>query len=81
MNDTPFLSRLGLDALFTQLSTEGYRLIGPRVEQGAILYRPLQSASQLPWGVSGEQQPGSYRLQTSDNPRAFTWANGPQALT
>jgi sulfhydrogenase subunit beta (sulfur reductase) len=80
MNDTPFLSRLGLDALFTQLSTEGYRLIGPRVEQGAILYRPLQSASQLPWGVSGEQQPGSYRLQTSDNPRAFTWANGPQAL-
>jgi sulfhydrogenase subunit beta (sulfur reductase) len=79
MSDSTFLSRQGLEQLLTGLVAD-HRLIGPRIEQGAVQYRPLQDAAQLPWGVRVEQQPGSYRLQQQGSSRAFAWANGPQAL-
>lgn len=80
MSETSFLSRQGLEQLLQQLAAAGHRLIGPQFEQGAILYRTLESAAQLPWGQSDVQQPGSYRLRAAGHQRAFGWANGPQGL-
>ncbi len=75
-----FLSRQGFEQLLQQLAAAGHRLIGPRIEQGTVLYQTLEGAAQLPWGLSDEQQPGSYRLHQGEGGRAFGWANGPQGL-
>lgn len=75
-----FLPREQLQALIDGLVAAGYRVIGPVIDQDAIQYRPLLSAEQLPCGVSDVQAPGRYRLNHTDSPRQFAWANGPQAL-
>ena len=80
MSEHAFLSRQGFEQMLQQLTAAGHRLIGPRAEQGAILYQNLEDAAQLPWGMSDAQQPGSYRLESNSGERAFGWANGPQGL-
>ncbi|MFO7593115.1 MAG: 4Fe-4S dicluster domain-containing protein [Pseudomonadota bacterium] len=77
---TGFLSIEGLRRLENLLRQAGYRVFAPKAEDGAIQYRELESMAQLPWGVRQTQAPGEYRLQYQDTPRAFAWANGPQAL-
>lgn len=80
IKSSSFLPRTQFDALIKVLSDEGYRCIGPRVKDGAIVYADLTDASTLPRGISDHQSPGRYRLEQSDSPRWFSWANGPQAL-
>lgn len=43
----------GLGDLYRALVAEGYRVIGPSVQDGAIVLRELCSATELPfgWGV------------------------------
>ncbi len=74
------LSREGLGQLMQQLPAQGYQLLGPRVEDGTIVYRRLEGIEQLPWGQRDQQQPGSYRMEGGEAGRAFAWANGPQGL-
>jgi len=80
MDKIGYLARAELDALLAALSGQGYRCVGPQVEAGALQYRDLQSADQLPAGLRDAQAPGSYRLEASESARQFAWANGPQAL-
>ena len=75
-----FLARQNFPLLLEQLVEHGYRLHGPQVRDGAIVYDTFHSVDQLPRGVQDQQQVGSYRLITSSNKRLFHWANGPQAL-
>jgi ferredoxin len=69
----------GLGALFEALMADGYRVIGPAVQDGAIVLRELSSAAELPsgWGVTLE--PGGYRLRRRDDAAAFGHAAGPQS--
>ncbi len=69
----------GLGALFEALVADGYRVIGPAVQDGAIVLRELSSAAELPsgWGVTLE--PGGYRLRRRDDTAAFGHAAGPQS--
>jgi ferredoxin len=78
--DVVFLPRHGLQSLLQQLQDDAYRVIGPQVRDGAIVYEPLDSVAQLPRGVRQQQAPGQYRLQHSDEEHYFAWANGPQAI-
>lgn len=79
--DTPgFLPHHRLQQLLDVLVDAGYRVVGPSVRHGAILYEPLSSAAELPAGVVQSQEPGQYRLGETSSPRRFAWANGPQAL-
>ena len=55
----------GLAALVDALRARGYRVIGPRVEQQAIVYGELEDASELP--VVGP---------TSRRPRPTAWSAG-----
>jgi hypothetical protein len=50
----------GLGALFEALVADGYRVIGPAVQDGAIVLRELSSAAELPagWGVRLMVMPG-----------------------
>ena len=80
MIDPCFLKRGDLQLLIGALVRAGYRCVGPRVRDGAVLYDEITDVGQLPVGVMDEQSPGRYQLTTSDSPRHFSWANGPQAL-
>lgn len=75
-----FLPRTHLDRLLDILRSDGYRCVGPQVQDGAIQYCDLPNAQALPSGWRDSQAPGRYRLEHSDDPRQFAWANGPQAL-
>jgi len=75
-----FLPRSDFPRLLSELVSAGYRCIGPRVRDGAIVYEPIASVEDLPRGVHDRQAPGEYRLEHTSEPRWFAWANGPQAL-
>ncbi len=75
-----FLPRASLDALLAALRARGYTITGPTVHDGAIVYRPIESADALPGGWQVEQAPGRYTMRRDGSPRQFAWANGPQAL-
>lgn len=75
-----FLPRSQLQALLDALVQVGYRVIGPQLREGVIVYDDVAQAAALPRGVRVQQEAGSYRASVSDDPRQFAWANGAQAL-
>jgi ferredoxin len=80
MEDSLFLPRHSLQALFDVLDGQGFRTLGPVIRDGAIQYVDLVDAKRLPVGWRDRQAPGGYRLQQTGSERCFAWANGPQAL-
>jgi sulfhydrogenase subunit beta (sulfur reductase) len=75
-----FMPRARLQDLIDKLDGAGFRCMGPKVRDGAIVFEPLQDATELPTGMRDKQDPGVYRLTRTTSPRVFAWANGPQAL-
>lgn len=75
-----FMPRARLQDLIDALADAGFRCIGPKAKDGAIVIETLTVAAELPVGIRDAQQPGAYRLEQTGSPRAFAWANGPQAL-
>ena len=68
----------GLGDLYRVLVAEGYRVIGPTVQDGAIVLRELSSAAELPFGWGVRLEPGGYRLRRRDDQAAFGHSAGPQ---
>jgi Fe-S-cluster-containing hydrogenase component 2 len=68
-----------LDALFTALRTRGFRLLGPTVRDGAVVYDDLGSAADLPAGWTDEQDGGRYRLKRGEGGALFDFAVGPHS--
>jgi hypothetical protein len=58
---------------------DGYYVIGPAVQDGAIVLRDLTSAAELPFGWGVELGPGGYRLRRRDDDAAFGHVAGPQS--
>ena len=77
--DLAVVERSGLEGLFDALRAEGYRLVGPRVREGAIVYEELASADDLPVGWTDEQDGGKYRLRKRDDDALFGYAVGPHS--
>lgn len=75
-----FLPQSQLQSLITALHQAGYSCIGPQLRDAAIVFDYLTSAEQLPWGIKDQQSPGKYRLEATNEKRAFAWANGPQGI-
>ncbi len=73
------LAAADLDALLDALRVEGYRVVGPTVRDGAIVYAELPAASALPTGWTDEQAPGSYRLARRADDAVFGYAVGPHS--
>jgi ferredoxin len=69
----------GLDDLIRVLSARGFRVLGPTVRDGAIVYDELDSAAELPIGITDRQAPGSYRLEDRGDAARFGYAAGPQS--
>jgi sulfhydrogenase subunit beta (sulfur reductase) len=74
-----FLPRAALGDLFQVLLTAGYQVVGPTIDQGAIIYRPLTTPDELPRGWTDEQGPGLYRLKKRDDDSVFGYAVGPHS--
>ncbi|NUN49885.1 MAG: hypothetical protein HUU15_13750, partial [Candidatus Brocadiae bacterium] len=61
--DRALLDVEGLSALIAALRDDGFRVIGPVVRDGAIVYGDVRAAGDLPAGWTDDQAPGRYRLR------------------
>ncbi|MDX1620873.1 MAG: hypothetical protein R3320_07780, partial [Nitriliruptorales bacterium] len=68
-----------LGALIAGLRTRGYRVIGPTLDEGAIVYDDVEGFEDLPIGWGDEQAPGHYRLVERDDEALFGYAVGPHS--
>ncbi|MCG8508491.1 MAG: 4Fe-4S dicluster domain-containing protein [Rhodospirillales bacterium] len=67
----------GLQKLISALAAEGYQVIGPKNEDGAIIYDRLDSAKEMPTGLKDEQDGGQYRLVKGRAGVYFDYVVGP----
>lgn len=75
-----YFPRARLAELISVVRRAGFRVIGPRVDQGALVYREIDGVEDLPQGLTDEQAPGHYRLAANGTQRHFSWANGMSAI-
>ena len=76
---TLFFAKPQLQALLNELRGRGYCVVGPTIEQEAIVYSELQSVEELPRGWTDEQAPGQYRLKRRDDDAWFGFVVGPHS--
>src|SRR5215470_6818637 len=68
-----------LEGLVAALRARGYRVVGPTVRDGAIVYEDISSAGELPVGWTDSQDGGTYRLERRDDEARFGYAVGPHS--
>jgi len=68
-----------LDTLVSVLAARGFRVLGPSVRDGAIVYDDIASRDDLPIGWTDVQEPGSYRLERRAVEALFGYAVGPHS--
>jgi hypothetical protein len=73
------LARADLGRLFDALHAEGYRVIGPTLRDGAIVYDAIEGPADLPIGWTDEQAPGRYRLARRGDDACFGYVVGPHS--
>ncbi|HYW03974.1 MAG TPA: 4Fe-4S dicluster domain-containing protein [Gammaproteobacteria bacterium] len=73
------IGREGLDRLIGLLAARGYRVIGPLLRDGAIVYDEVTSSDDLPRGWTDEQEAGHYRVKPRDDPALFGYVVGPHS--
>ncbi len=76
---TRLLSLEGLQSLITLLADDGFEVIGPRIDQGAIVYDEIDSVDDLPRGWTDRQEPGLYQLEKRDDDACFGFVVGPHS--
>jgi sulfhydrogenase subunit beta (sulfur reductase) len=73
------ISPEALQALVEALRDGGYRVLGPTVRDGAIVYDELESAAELPVGWTENQDAATYRLERREDEARFGYAVGPHS--
>ena len=73
------LQRHDFQHLLNALVSRGYRIVGPTVRDGAIVYDEIHSASDLPEGWTDKQDGGTYRLDKRDDAALFGYTVGPHS--
>ncbi len=74
------LEKPNLQQLIDVLRDSGYRVVGPQVQDEAIVLSDLGSVDQLPIGMLDEQDGGYYRLRADEEAGWFDFVVGPQSL-
>ena len=72
------LTLSALQALIDALARER-RVIGPTVDQGAIVYDDVRSLDDLPRGMTDVQTAAAYRLEKRADEALFSYTVGPQS--
>jgi ferredoxin len=73
------MRRESLDALIAALDRRGFTVVGPTVEDGAIVYDEIASSGDLPAGWTDVQEGGSYRLTRRGDEALFGYVAGPRS--
>ena len=73
------LERESFGRLLERLAALGYRIVGPTVRDGAIVYGEIRSEQDLPIGWTDRQDPGSYRLERRSDRALFGYTVGPHS--
>lgn len=68
-----------LPALFGSLQRQGYTVLGPTVQNGAIVLDALSSVSDLPIGWTSDQEKATYRLKPRSEQIFFGSTIGPHS--
>ncbi|MCO1336113.1 4Fe-4S dicluster domain-containing protein [Microbulbifer sp. OS29] len=68
-----------LEVLIHAIRADGYQLYGPLLDNGAITYGEIGTASDLPQGWTDEQEGGQYRLKRRADKAYFGYAVGPHS--
>ncbi|MFM7056712.1 MAG: 4Fe-4S dicluster domain-containing protein [Planctomycetota bacterium] len=76
---TRWLPRAGLDELIQLLACDGYEVVGPTIDQAAIVYGRIESVADLPEGWTDRQGPGEYRLEQRGDHQLFGYVVGPHS--
>jgi formate hydrogenlyase subunit 6/NADH:ubiquinone oxidoreductase subunit I len=79
MPELSILRREDFDQFLDTLKNRGYRVIGPAVCDGAIVYDELGSVADLPVGWTDEQDGGTYRLRKRNDAALFGYVVGPHS--
>ena len=74
-----FFAKNQLQSLLDELRSRGYSVVGPTIDQEAIVYNELHSVDQLPRGWTDEQSAGQYRLKRRDDEQWFGFVVGPHS--
>ncbi|HWA97950.1 MAG TPA: 4Fe-4S dicluster domain-containing protein [Pirellulales bacterium] len=74
-----YLNKGDFQCLFDVLHERGYRVVGPRIDQQAIVYDEIRRVEDLPRGWTDEQVPGEYRLRRRADDAWFGFAVGPHS--
>jgi len=69
----------GLQDLLRAIRARGYRVIGPTLQNQAIVYDDIESIEDLPRGWTDEQDGGRYRLTRREDEALFGYSVGPQS--
>jgi formate hydrogenlyase subunit 6/NADH:ubiquinone oxidoreductase subunit I len=73
------VDRADFGLLFDALDEAGYTVVGPTVQDKAIVYDDLTSVEDLPIGWTDEQDGGFYRLRRREDEALFGYAVGPHS--
>lgn len=73
------LAKADFQSLIDRLIDSGYTVIGPTIDQEAIIYDEINSVDELPQGWTDLQGPGEYRLQKRDDGQYFGYVVGPHS--
>ena len=73
------VAREHFDRLLDALHEDGYRIVGPTVRDGAIVYDSLSSVADLPIGVTDVQEAGTFRLARRSDAALFGYVPGPHS--
>jgi len=74
------LPTANLQRLLDVLGAKGYRIVGPRVRDGSVVWETIRLVSDLPIGWRDQQEPGRYRLEQTGSQQIFGVVHGPQSL-
>ena len=73
------IEREVLEGIISGLANRGYRVVGPTVRYGAIIYEPVARLEDLPIGWTDQQDAGRYRLERRADEAVFGCAVGPHS--
>jgi sulfhydrogenase subunit beta (sulfur reductase) len=73
------LARANFPAFLGRLAESGYRVVGPTIRDGAIVYGPIRSEEDLPIGWTDRQDAGTYRLERRRDAALFGYNVGPHS--
>jgi ferredoxin len=79
VGDTVVVERGDFESLIKALRSRGFRVVGPTVRDGAIVYDELTSSGDLPAGWTDVQDGGTYRLARRADEALFGYAVGPHS--